>query len=467
AMTGPVRVRTLRVLFAAHPSARRGAFACSDALLNRIWEVGRHTLLCCSEDTFTDCPTYEQTLWVGDARNESLINYAAHGDLPLTRRCAELTAESLFRSPLPESQVPSAWDAILTAWSYMWIMMVEEHWRWTGDLEYLRAIYPAVRTTLRNTVEQFYDERGLMAIDTWNMFDWAGIDDCHKVVTHNEMFIVDGFARAAYLAEVLGEAEDRAWFEQQRAALIDNINTHLWNEERGAYVDALLEDGSQSPKVSQQVQSLAILYGIAPPERLARIAGCAAAPPEGMTRVGSPFALFFILEALVSQGRHDEVMRIVRKEWGEMIRHGATTFWETFPGYEKDWWTRSYCHAWSSAPVYFLSRYQLGAWWAEPGYAKALVAPVPLDLVWAQGRVPTPRGEIGVFWRFEGEGGGRAFLMDVALPAPTAATVILPVNPAEYPAVEAGGFAAEQKDGRWTIELPAGTAVNIAARRGV
>ena len=172
-MTGPVRVRSIKTLFSVYPSIERGAFDCSDSLLTRIWEVGRHTLRCCSEDTFTDCPTYEQTFWVGDARNEALINFAAYGDGPLARRCAELPAESLFRSPITESQVPSGWDNILTAWSLLWIQAVEEYWLYSGEMDYLKGIYPSVRTSLKNIRTQFTDERGLFSIAEWNMFDWG------------------------------------------------------------------------------------------------------------------------------------------------------------------------------------------------------------------------------------------------------------------------------------------------------
>lgn len=35
-----------------------------------IYEMSLYTTRLCMEDTYVDCPTYEQTYWVGDARNE-------------------------------------------------------------------------------------------------------------------------------------------------------------------------------------------------------------------------------------------------------------------------------------------------------------------------------------------------------------------------------------------------------------
>lgn len=38
------------------------------------------------QDTFTDCPLYEQTHWAGDARNEALIAFGVFGAHDLARR---------------------------------------------------------------------------------------------------------------------------------------------------------------------------------------------------------------------------------------------------------------------------------------------------------------------------------------------------------------------------------------------
>ncbi|MFA0771996.1 MAG: hypothetical protein REDVDVYQ_002529, partial [Candidatus Fervidibacter sp.] len=62
----PVRIKTLRCLLNTYPHTERGEFVCDDWKLNEIWRMCRYTLRLCSEDTFVDCPAYEQTFWVGD-----------------------------------------------------------------------------------------------------------------------------------------------------------------------------------------------------------------------------------------------------------------------------------------------------------------------------------------------------------------------------------------------------------------
>ncbi|MBN1553460.1 MAG: alpha-L-rhamnosidase N-terminal domain-containing protein, partial [Phycisphaerae bacterium] len=121
-------------IFVHYPVENRGAFECSDPVLNDIWTAGRHTLLCCMEDTFTDCPTYEQACWVADARIEALVCHAAFGDTLLSRRCIRLAAESLRQKDLTNCHVPSSWRHIMPTWSFLWVRMVWEYFEYSGDI---------------------------------------------------------------------------------------------------------------------------------------------------------------------------------------------------------------------------------------------------------------------------------------------------------------------------------------------
>jgi hypothetical protein len=81
-----------------------------------------------------------------------------------------------------------------------------------------------------------------------------------------------------------------------------------------------------------------------------------------------------------------------------MLEKGATTFWETFPGYRKNHWSRSLCHGWSAAPTYFLSTQILGIQPTAPGYARVRITPHSFTLDWAEGTIPTPHGDIYIRW---------------------------------------------------------------------
>src|SRR5205807_7248000 len=140
----PVKIRSVRTILNTYPVVERGAFQCSDDRLNAIWKMGQWTTQLCMEDTYVDCPTYEQTFWVGDARIQAAVNHSTFGAYDLTRRCLRLAAQSMERSPIVESHVPSAGRDILLTWSLLWVLACEEYWQATGDRAFIEEIYPFV-----------------------------------------------------------------------------------------------------------------------------------------------------------------------------------------------------------------------------------------------------------------------------------------------------------------------------------
>jgi alpha-L-rhamnosidase len=201
------------------------------------------------------------------------------------------------------------------------------------------------------------------------------------------------------------------------------VNRHLWSEKKRAYVDCIREDGKPSAVFSQQTQTAAYISGVASGKRAERCRQIVHKAPAGFVEAGSPFFMFFLLEALVREGRYDSLVETIRSYWGRQIEAGATTFWEMF---HKDAprLTRSHCHAWSAAPVVFLTQHVLGVRPGKAGYATTVVAPRPGNLAWAQGRVPTPRGVVQCTWKNEKDG----FELEVIAPEGMPIEIDLPVK---------------------------------------
>jgi hypothetical protein len=398
-ISGPVRLRRVEVLFSSYPQSRRGSFTCSDAKLDRIWQVGAHTLRMCAEDTYTDCPTYEQTNWVGDARNEALVDWVINGDPRLWFRCLEQTGQSLERSMITESQVPSSWQNLLPAWSFLWMRSCREYLLFTGDTEHSRRLLDYVTQNV-DGICQHLNEQGLFSIRAWNMFDWAAMDTPNRgVVTHNNCFAVHALRDVADLAQELGETGTAMRFRGIADDLSHAINVHLWNEEKSAYTDCL-RDGDQSGVFSQQTQTVAFMSGVAGDFSAQRADLCREKmhhPPADFVKAGSPFFEFFLLEAYAKEARDNDFLDTIRRDWGFMIDMGASTFWEMWSG-RTGRLTRSHCHGWSAAPTFFLSNHVLGVRPGGLGYSPALIEPHPGDLIWCRGTVPTPLGDIHVQW---------------------------------------------------------------------
>lgn len=412
-LEAPLAFRRFCVIESTYPVEPRGAFRCSDPALDRIWEISERTLKLCMEDTFTDCPLYEQTLWVGDARNEALFAYGTFGAEDLSRRCLRLAAQSLERYPIVGCQVPSAWDVLLPAWSFLWGIAVWDYYHHSADRKFLREMWPAVRRNLKNA-EKLVDARGLFSGPFWNMFDWSGADHHRRTAIHNSMLAVGAIDAAIGCAGVLEKKRDLQWLRRYRRKLAAAIEA-TWDESRQAYPDSIHDDGTPSPSFCIHNAFLATLYDVTKGERLEECARKTIDPPEDMVPVGSPFAIQYYYEALEKLGRGDLVLDSIERSYAPMLRRGATTVWETFgiSHVGGSFPTRSHCHAWSSAPLYFLGRLVLGIVPMAPGGARVDIGPRVDRLDWAEGAVNTARGPVRVRWE---KAGGNLLRIDAEAP---------------------------------------------------
>jgi alpha-L-rhamnosidase len=398
----PIMFRKFRVISSTYPVEMQGSFRCSDQRLQRIWDISARTLKLCMEDTFTDCPLYEQTHWVGDARNESLFAYPVFGATDIGKRCIRLTAQSLERYPITGCQVPSSWDCLLPTWSFLWGISVSDYYNFSADRDFLREVWPAVMQNLRGA-ERLLDQNGLFSGPFWNMFDWTGIDDRHETVLHNSMLLMGAISAALSCGEVLGESESIRWLSQFGQTLRKNIN-RFWDDIKQAYPDSIHEDGSPSQSTSQHTSFLGLLYDIVDPHHQQAALRNMLNPPDEMVKVGSPFAIMYYYEALEKIGRSEDILKSIYESYLPMLAVDATTVWETFATSNANpsgFPTRSHAHAWSSAPVYFLNRIILGLRPAAPGGAVFEVSPWVEGLDWAEGSVATMKGRLKMTWRKE------------------------------------------------------------------
>ena len=310
-----------------------------------------------------------------------------------------------LRSALPESHVPSGVPLVLTAWSLLWMIACEEYVLHSGDTEFVTEIAPWLAEAAAS-IRGHINERDLLEISAWNMLDWAPMDTpYHGVVTHQNMLAVWALRSAARLLNETGD-EQEAIARMRSAAdrTADAINKHLWDDENAAYVDAIHADGSPSTVHSVQTHLMGLLSGVVPEGRRSHVEALVEFPPESFVVIGSPFMSFFLFRHLSDRRRYSAVLTAIREGWGAMIEEGSTTCWETFRGFYTDRLTRSYCHAWSSAPAWYLPEVVLGIRRLAPAWREVEVKPHLGDLDWAEGSVVTPQGPIFVRWRKRTDG---------------------------------------------------------------
>lgn len=407
----PIEVESVSLNFTSYPVEYRGAFECSDDLLNKIWNVGRHTLEVCMHDGYEDTPWREQGQWLGDAQVEMLSNYYAFGDLKLGSKCLRQFAEGQTRSGL----IPANWPADLRMWpepdehpfgipTFMaqWVTMILEYDLYSGDRALMTSLYPHL-LRLMDYFEGFINRDGLLEdVPGFVFLDWTPDSELMDmppaskgVLTGMNCHYRRALLDAAIIAGIMGDEEHRSTWRKLAAIVKEQINTRFWDEERGIYIHGF-RDGQPISRAAVHDSVLAIYADIAPPDRANRaLDNLFGTSPVAAVQMGSPFFYHFYLQAFRKTGRDKEALVNTRRDYGKMLDAGATTWWEHFNG------MASRSHAWSTGPSYDLSANVLGVTPLESGFSHFRVAPEPSDLTWAKGVVPTPKGNIDLHWELE------------------------------------------------------------------
>jgi len=411
-----LRIRHVGSLYTRYPAEPRGRFECSDPRLGTLWEVGRYTLQQCMHDGWEDCPSREQRQWLGDATVEFLVAQAAFGPSvnALNRQFLLHAAESQRPDGLTQMYAPGdhRTNAILIPdWTLQWILNAEQHWLYSGDLETIAEIFPALERALAWFERQRGPNELLADLPYWNFIDWAAVGRRGEAATTNAL-LVGALRAAARLARALEAARAARRYEARAEAMAAALNARHWDPRRGVYVDEVdPRTGAQDPRVSQHANAALVLFGVAPRERWASMLDYSmdplrgvftAAPPivptggaldpERQVVLANTFFSHFVYRALSHADRFDRALSEIRARYGGMLERGATTLWESFDP------TASLCHGFSATPVYQLSTEVLGILPLTPGFRRFRVSPKPADLSFAKGTFPTVRGDVEVAW---------------------------------------------------------------------
>lgn len=461
----PVTISDVSVTLATYPVEERGSFASSDALLNRIWETGRWTLQLSMDDAFTDCPWRERAQWWGDVHLEALSNAYAFGDTKLIRRALVQAAQSQDAEGIVPGLFPTDWNgARLPSYSLLWVDSVWRYYLTTGDASVFSQVQPAIERLMAYFDTKLNPNLGLLEdVPYWVFIDWAPGMDGQRIGASASLnaFYYQALLSASRIATAQGDAAKATRFTTKAAALKAAFNARFWNADRQAYED-LLSGGKRTGRFSQHANALAVALGLAPPER-ATPALHHAFSDKDMVPIGTPYFASWLLDAFSAQARDADALATVRARWGAMLDWGATAFWEKWEP------TDSLSHGWSTAPVRFLPERILGVRATAPGYAEWEFAPAFADLQWAEGTVPTVKGDITAYWSKRPDG----VYLQVTVPAGTTALVRVPtagLEKARWTIMQgsrpAKGAVIETAPGFWSVRLTRPGRYDIVAKAG-
>lgn len=435
-----------RVAFDATWDDAAADFACSDELLNRIWELCRYSIKATTfAGVFVDGDR-ERIPYEADAYLNQLSYYALNPRPEMARD----TFDYLMQHP--------TWP---TEWAPHMIFMARADWRQTGDRAWLAERFDALKPKLQ------LDRAGAdgLLTSTAEQIRWGDIVDWPQgerdgfefrpVNTVVNAFHLRALADMVELARALGRNDEAASYAQRYADVRREFQEKLFDPARG-----LFRDGVGTEHASLHANLFPLAFGLVPAGREADVARWLAA--RGMAC--SVYAAQYLLEGLFEHGAAAEALRLMTapgdRSWRHMVESGTTITWEAWDQRYKP--NQDWNHAWGAAPANLLPRYVLGVEAIEPGWKTVRVRPQPGELTWCRGRVPTPYGPLCVNWKRE-----RGWHVALDLPEGVEAAVELPVSEsAAFVRVNGRAVAFEWQNGRVRLASPVRGSVQIELEPG-
>lgn len=479
------------------PDSYVGSFQSSDARLNDIWYAGAYTLdtnIARAGDqnnsTFgviLDGAKRDRRIWIGDLYPSGLTLFSAFG---YGSRGSDFQKNSLGvygKTPGANGSIngdSGAWTAATpttgfysTSYSIYFPVNVAEYYRHTGDVDFIKAQYAAVKNQLawNRTLEN-----GSGLIETtagndgrdWNYYDGGK----PGAVTATNVLYYRALSEAAYMARQLaaqrpGDAQAATWaadaqqWSDKAASTRTSINAHLFDPQRGVYVMSSQDNGTHSGSaLAQDANALAVLWGVAEPSAQQSILAALKSNlwtdtgPQPFSRDAdyssliSPFATGYETAARFAVGDSSDAVDLIHTVWDRMVDRQNPFYtgalWENYSanGDIQDTNT-SLAHGWSSGPTWQLSSYVLGVQPDKAGYTTWRVKPQTASLEWAKGRVPTPKGGIDVDWAKNAKG----LTLEVTAPSGTSGEVWVPVADRQVSTVTSGTANLVRRDGGYDV----------------
>lgn len=392
---GPgVRIDSVSALYEYLPLAERGAFRCSDTLINHIWDVAAYTLHLNTREFFLDGIKRDRWVWSGDAYQSYLMDYYLYFDsLEVTRTLYALRGKD---------PVTSHVNTILD-YTFYWFMGIYDYYLYTGDASFIRSCYPRM-VSLMDYVLHRRDADGMVQglPGDWVFVDWADGLSKKGELSIEQLLFCRSLETMDVCARLAGDTTHAygSLARQLRAAVLNDF----WDPARGALIHNRV-DGVLTSTVNRYANMFGILFDYFTPAQREQVLRRVLLN-DSIAPITTPYMQFYQQAALCAMGRQPDVLNQIKSYWGGMLREGATTFWEYYDPAQhgvQDYamygrpYGRSLCHAWGASPLYLLGKYFLGVQPLSPGYATYVVCPSLGGLQWMSGSVPTPHGDVSVY----------------------------------------------------------------------
>jgi alpha-L-rhamnosidase len=390
----PLTINDIYGIYTGYPFRMQASFEAKDhPELKKILEVGWRSARLCAQETYTDCPYYEQLQYVGDTRIQALVSLFNSGDDRLMRNAITQIRNSHGLSGITQSRFPSNLQQYIPTFSLWWIGMLDDYYKYRGDEIFIKDNLPVSRAILHFYESKQMPDGSLGNVPYWNFTDWArewqdGIPP--KTGTGYsaplDLQLLLAYQTAGYLETNLGLPDFVKLYQQKADQLKQLTKAVYWDSGRGEFADT-----PEKKEFSQHTNILAILTGVVDGDDARKLMEKVLSD-KSLTQATIYFR-YYLHRALVKTGLGDRYVDLL-DEWRNQLSRGLTT-WAESPEP-----TRSDCHAWGASPNIEFFRILLGIDSDAPGFSKVKIEPNLGDLTDVKGEIPHPAGKISASYRF-------------------------------------------------------------------
>lgn len=391
-----VSVDSVSMLYEYADVKERGSFNCSDAELNRIYDVAKYTLALNTREFFIDGIKRDRWVWSGDATQSYLMNYYLYFDNPTVER----TMAALRGKDPVTGHINTIMD-----YTFYWFLSLYDYHLYTGDKTFIRQFYPRMQSLMDYVLGRRNKDGLLQGLPgDWIFIDWAEGLSKKGEVSFEQLLFARSLETMALCADIVGDAEGKTTYAKLAADLKQKLFALYWNADKQALVHSRV-NGKQTDNVTRYANMFAIFFNYFTEQQKQQVKQSVLLNDK-VQKIVTPYMRFYELEALCAMGEQDYVMGQMKDYWGGMLKLDATSFWEEYNPSKKGAehyamygreFGKSLCHAWGASPIYLLGKYYLGVKPTSAGYATYEVVPVLGGLEWMQGEVPTPQGNIELY----------------------------------------------------------------------
>jgi len=385
------------------------SFKSNDDILNQVWDLCKYSIKATTFNGLYVDGDRERIPYEADAYLNQLSHYTTDREFAIARR----TIEYFMQHP--------TWP---TEWQQHVPLLIYADYMYTGNIELVERYYEALK---HKSLYELSNEDGLITstkVDAsfmkklgfpdgykkplTDIVDWPGAN-FNRSKTKGERdgfvfrpystvinsFFYENMKIMAEFAQLLGKTQEALDFEYRAAKAKKAVNEHMFDKERGIYLDGIGTDHA-----SLHANMMPLAFGLVPEEHYESVVNFVKS--RGMAC--SVYGAQFLMDGLYNAGEEDYALDLLTdtsdRSWYNMIRIGSTITLEAWDNKYKN--NLDWNHAWGAVPANVIPRGLWGVKPKTPGFGVATIKPQMSNLKSSEIEVPTVRGTIKGKYTYNG-----------------------------------------------------------------